>query len=124
MAKDYRSYSFWLETSGDDLTPRPALDGTIDADVAILGAGYTGLWTAYYLLERDPSLKVVILEKEIAGFGASGRNGGGLGNRFPIGLRRVSELLGRQRSTCNGPSTPSSMRSRASPSARGSRWTT
>src|SRR5688500_14663669 len=96
MIKDYATYSFWLETCGDDLTPRPALDGTVDVDVAILGAGYTGLWTAYYLLERDPSLQVAILEKEIAGFGASGRNGGGLGNRFPVGLRRMAELFGRQ----------------------------
>ena len=96
MAKPYSSYSFWLETCGDDLTPRPALDGTIDVDVAILGAGFTGLWTAYYLLQREPSLTVAILESEIAGFGASGRNGGGLGNRLPIGLRRMSQLFGRQ----------------------------
>ena len=96
MGKDYAAYSFWLETCGDDLTPRPALDGTVDVDVAILGAGYTGLWTAYYLLEREPSLSVAILEKEIAGFGASGRNGGGLGNRFPLGLRRMGQLFGRQ----------------------------
>ena len=96
MSKNYASYSYWLETCGEDLTPRPALDGTVDVDVAILGAGYTGLWTAYYLLEREPSLKVAILEKEIAGFGASGRNGGGLGNRFPLGLRRMAELFGRQ----------------------------
>jgi len=96
MAKQYQSYSYWLESCGDDLTPRPALDGTIDVDVAILGAGFTGLWTAYYLLERQPSLKIAILEREIAGFGASGRNGGGLGNRFPVGLRRMAELFGRQ----------------------------
>src|SRR3954469_24731187 len=72
---DYRSVSFWLETAGDDLTPRPALDGSTDADVAILGAGMTGLWTAFYLQRRDPSLRIVILERDIAGFGASGRNG-------------------------------------------------
>ena len=95
MQKNYASYSYWLETSGDDLTPRPALDGTVDVDVAILGGGYSGLWTAYYLLERDPSLSVAILEREIAGFGASGRNGGGLGNRFPIGLNRMAQLFGR-----------------------------
>ncbi|RIK36744.1 MAG: hypothetical protein DCC58_18925, partial [Chloroflexi bacterium] len=69
MGTDYAAYSFWLETCGDDLTPRPALAGTVDADVAILGAGYTGLWTAYYLLEREPAMKVVILERRIAGFG-------------------------------------------------------
>src|SRR5688500_19852587 len=48
--KDYGSYSFWLETSGDDLTPRPRLDGSIDVDVAFMGAGDTGLCAAYYLL--------------------------------------------------------------------------
>ena len=48
--KDYRSYSFWLETAGEVLTPRPSPPGSTDADVAILGAGFTGLWTAYYLL--------------------------------------------------------------------------
>ena len=58
--KDYASYSFWLETSGDDLTPRPRLDGSIDVDVAVMGAGYTGLWTAYYLLTLDPSIKIAI----------------------------------------------------------------
>ncbi len=83
--KDYRTYSFWLETCGDDLTPRPPLDGSVDVDVAILGAGFTGLWTAYYLLTRDPSLKVAVVEKEIAGFGASGRNGGWCFAGFPIG---------------------------------------
>lgn len=96
VAKDYRSYSYWLETVDDDLTPRPALSGSIDVDVAILGAGYTGLWTAYYLLQRQPSLRVAILEKHIAGFGASGRNGGGLGNRYPVGLRRMAQLFGRE----------------------------
>ncbi len=53
--KDYARYSFWFETAGDDLTPRPALDGSVDIDVAVLGAGYSGLWTAYYLLRRDGS---------------------------------------------------------------------
>jgi glycine/D-amino acid oxidase-like deaminating enzyme len=72
--RDYADISFWLETAGD-LTPRPPLPGSMDVDVAVLGAGYTGLWTAYYLLRRRPSLRVAILEAEIAGFGASGRNG-------------------------------------------------
>jgi glycine/D-amino acid oxidase-like deaminating enzyme len=87
----YGATSFWLETSDDDLTPRPRLDGSADADVAILGAGYTGLWTAYELLKRDPSLKVTILEREIAGYGASGRNGGWLTpdlNASPANLER------------------------------------
>src|SRR5215213_5484454 len=62
--KDYCSYSFWLETAGEDLAPRPSLNGPTEADVAILGAGFTGLWTAYYLLAREPSLRVVVLEAE------------------------------------------------------------
>jgi len=67
---------FWLETCGDDLTPRPALSGDETADVAVVGAGFTGLWTAYYLAKADPSLRIVVLEKHLAGWGASGRNGG------------------------------------------------
>ena len=45
-------------------------------EVAIIGAGYTGLWAAWYLMQANPALKVLVLEKECAGFGASGRNGG------------------------------------------------
>jgi glycine/D-amino acid oxidase-like deaminating enzyme len=67
--------TYWLGDAGDDLTPRAPLDGSLMADVAIVGGGYTGLWTAWYLLARDPTLEVVVLEAEIAGFGASGRNG-------------------------------------------------
>lgn len=62
---------------------RPALDGDAEADVAIIGGGLTGLWTAWYLLERDPSLRIIVLEKEFAGFGASGRNGGWCSALFP-----------------------------------------
>jgi len=90
----YAQYSFWLETCGDDLTPRPRLEGTIDVDVAILGAGFTGLWTAYYLLQREPSAKVVILEQKIAGFGASGRNGGWLYPGFPVSLGELASRCG------------------------------
>src|SRR6185436_10671392 len=89
--KDYRRYSFWLETCGEDLTPRPALDGSIDVDVAILGAGYSGLWTAYYPLERQPSLKIAIVEKEIAGFGESRPNGSWCPAHFPVSLGSVAK---------------------------------
>ena len=64
--------SLWHEqvvADGDDLAPRPGLDGDTEADVAIVGAGFTGLWTAYHLLRGDPSLRVVVLERETAGFG-------------------------------------------------------
>ena len=68
--------SFWYADHGLPETRRPALPGHLQADVAIIGAGYTGLWTAYYLRKAAPQLRVVVLEKEFAGFGASGRNGG------------------------------------------------
>ncbi len=55
---------------------RPRLDGDIDADVAIVGAGFTGLWTAYHLLKLLPGLRIAVLEAAAVGFGASGRNGG------------------------------------------------
>ena len=73
---DYRSRSLWLDGVPGELEPRPALPGPLDVDVAIVGAGFTGLWTAYYLKKADPHLRVAVLEREIAGFGASGRNGG------------------------------------------------
>ncbi|MDX6286867.1 MAG: hypothetical protein QOG53_2352 [Frankiales bacterium] len=79
----YAGLSFWLDTCGEPLDPRPALAGDIDADVAIVGAGYTGLWTAYFLARYEPELRVVVVEREIAGFGASGRNGGWCSALFP-----------------------------------------
>jgi glycine/D-amino acid oxidase-like deaminating enzyme len=91
---DYSKYSFWLETSGDDLRPRPALAQSIDVDVAVLGAGYTGLWTAYYLLRKNPDLKIVVVEKEIAGFGASGRNGGWCSSQFPVSPAMLEQRYG------------------------------
>ncbi|WP_419736348.1 NAD(P)/FAD-dependent oxidoreductase [Pseudomonas sp. COR18] len=72
--------------------PRERLEGTQQADVVIVGAGYTGLWTAYYLLKSDPSLRVVLLEKREVGFGASGRNGGWASAIFPISLPRVAQM--------------------------------
>jgi glycine/D-amino acid oxidase-like deaminating enzyme len=70
--------SVWQHTlpPEDRGAPRPPLGGDTTADVCIVGAGYTGLWTAYYLSCADPSLDVVLLDARTAGFGASGRNGG------------------------------------------------
>jgi glycine/D-amino acid oxidase-like deaminating enzyme len=76
METEYRKLSYWHDSAPDPLVPRSSMNGDIEADVVIAGAGYTGLWTAYYLKQIDPSLNVVILEAEVAGFGASGRNGG------------------------------------------------
>jgi glycine/D-amino acid oxidase-like deaminating enzyme len=72
----YRGLSFWHATTPGSLEPRPPLERDARVDVAIVGAGYTGLWTAYYLARLAPGLRVAIVEAEIAGFGASGRNGG------------------------------------------------
>jgi glycine/D-amino acid oxidase-like deaminating enzyme len=68
------SLSYWLAGATPD--PRPPLRGRIRADVAIVGAGFTGLWTAVRLAETEPSLRIVVLEQAFVGFGASGRNGG------------------------------------------------
>lgn len=92
---DYAQYSFWLETAGEDLKPRPALQHSAEVDVAILGAGYSGLWTAYYLLRQNPGLRVAVVEKEIAGFGASGRNGGWCSPKFPVTATELEERYGR-----------------------------
>ena len=94
--KDYRSYSFWLETAGEELAPRLPLTGPAEADVAILGAGFTGLWTAYYLLKREPSLRVVVLEAETAGFGASGRNGAWCNAAFPVTPGELARRFGEE----------------------------
>lgn len=95
MTVDPRSLSLWHDTAGEDWTPRPALPGDRDADVAIVGAGYTGLWTAYYLARADPSLRVVVLEREVAGFGASGRNGGWCSALFPASVGSLARRHGR-----------------------------
>lgn len=94
QALTYAGLSFWHDTVGD-LTPRPGLDGDTEADVAIVGGGLTGLWTAWYLLERDPGLRIVVLEKEIAGFGASGRNGGWCSALFPRSTASLERTHGR-----------------------------
>jgi glycine/D-amino acid oxidase-like deaminating enzyme len=75
--------SFWYADIGLPKSRRTPLQSDQTADVAIIGAGFTGLWTAYYLLKAAPHLKVVVLEKEFAGFGASGRNGGWCMGTFP-----------------------------------------
>jgi glycine/D-amino acid oxidase-like deaminating enzyme len=76
MERDYRHLSFWHDSLPQAPPARPAVQHDIQADVAIVGAGYTGLWTAYYLKQADPALDIVVLEAGIAGGGASGRNGG------------------------------------------------
>jgi glycine/D-amino acid oxidase-like deaminating enzyme len=81
---------FWWRSIGGPPAPRAPLPGPLEVDVAIVGAGYTGLWSAYYLKRADPALRVAVLEREIAGFGASGRNGGWVSGFFS-GPPRVYE---------------------------------
>ena len=80
----------------DVLETRPELPGEIQADVAIVGAGYTGLWSAYYLKRARPSLRIVVIEERHAGYGASGRNGGWLTNSITGGRQRYVATHGRQ----------------------------
>lgn len=86
IVEDPGKISHWFDqlhpAGGTPLLRRPALEGSREADVCIVGAGYTGLWTAYELRRADPSLEVVVLEAEIAGYGASGRNGGAVIAQF------------------------------------------
>ena len=92
--KDYRSYSLWLDGLPGDLQPRPSLPGPTSVDVCVVGAGYTGLWTAYYLAQADPSLRIAVIEKEIAGFGASGRNGGWCSSYFAASPGTIAAEFG------------------------------
>jgi glycine/D-amino acid oxidase-like deaminating enzyme len=90
----YRSLSFWHDTVPGTLAAGDPLPGDTEADVAIVGAGLTGLWTAYYLARHDPGLRIVVCEREIAGFGASGRNGGWCSALFPASLAKLARMAG------------------------------
>jgi glycine/D-amino acid oxidase-like deaminating enzyme len=96
MTSTYSSLSLWHDTIDDPFTPRPSLPGDRDADVVVVGAGYTGLWTALTLLQRDPSMRVVVLEREVAGFGASGRNGGWVSAIYPTAWKRLARDTSRE----------------------------
>ena len=95
----------WWDTAGPDTAgsdtaapsgPRDPSDVPAAADVVIVGGGFTGLWTAHYLLQARPSAHVVVLEAEHAGFGASGRNGGWVSALWPVGPNSVAARHGRQ----------------------------
>jgi glycine/D-amino acid oxidase-like deaminating enzyme len=86
--------SYWAASLGQPVAPRPALDADTEADVAIVGAGYTGLWTAYYLSLADPALRVAVVEARVAGFGASGRNGGWCSALFPASATALHRRYG------------------------------
>ena len=69
----FKEKSFWLDEA---YSPGPSLSETVEAGVAVIGGGFTGLSAAYFLKKEDPELKIVLIEKDVIGYGASGRNGG------------------------------------------------
>ncbi len=92
----YTQKSYWLNTYGP-YTPNDPLQGEITVDVAIVGGGYTGLATAYFLRQAEPTLRVAVLEGEVVGYGASGRNGGFAMTLFGLEPAVTAALFGKQR---------------------------
>ena len=90
------SGSLWDDTLDSSLRcPTTPMEGPVSCDVAIVGAGMTGLWSAYYLADRIPNLSICVIEANEVGFGASGRNGGWASALLPMGLEKMSRLHGR-----------------------------
>jgi glycine/D-amino acid oxidase-like deaminating enzyme len=94
--KDYSDKSFWLATYGEYL-PNPPLQGDLNVDIAIIGGGFTGLSAAYNLRKEDAGLSIAVLEAEVVGFGASGRNGGFSMTLFGLEPAVTKALFGHQR---------------------------
>src|SRR6202789_2671170 len=86
--------SYWWQALGGFPLRRPSLPGPLEADVCVVGAGYTGLWTAYYLAGLRPSLRIVVLEAAFVGYGASGRNGGWVTAELPGSRARYARAAG------------------------------
>ncbi len=87
--------SLWADTvPGDEIVRPPTPTTPVDADIVIVGAGFTGLWTAWYLSRHDPGLRIVVVERECVGFGASGRNGGWCSALLPMGLDQIAARSG------------------------------
>lgn len=96
MPLDYEEKSFWLATAGP-YDESPALDGDTHVDVAVVGGGFCGISTAYYLKRADPSLRVAVLEDKVVGYGASGRNAGLAMTLMGLTLDVTSWRFGRQK---------------------------
>ena len=94
MTVEPRLPPWWWDEAGPD-EPAPALDRDVSADVCIIGGGFTGLWTALALKEREAAAHVVLLEAEVCGAGPSGRNGGFL-HGYWSSLAELMPLLGRE----------------------------
>ena len=90
----HKDGSLWLDGARESLVARDPLPGDSDTDVAIVGAGFTGLWTALALLEREPTMRVVVIDRHHVGYGASGRNGGWASALFAGSRDRMARLGG------------------------------
>ena len=88
--------SLWRDAAINDAAPREKLSSDIETDVAIIGAGFSGLWTAYYLKKLMPNSRIVIIDANEVGFGASGRNGGWCSGFMPNSIDELAELHGRE----------------------------
>ena len=88
---EHTATGWWIEEAGGPPQATAQLDGPLDADVVVIGAGYLGMWTAWQLLEREPKTEVAIVEAGQAGHGPSGRNGGFVNGYWEY----VPELAGR-----------------------------
>ncbi len=84
------SSGYWQRALGGPAPRRPSLNGGTDADICIVGAGYTGLWTAWALAGADPSLRITVIDAHHVGYGASGRNGGWLSGLLPGDRNRLA----------------------------------
>ncbi len=96
MAEDYKTKSFWLAHSGD-YRENPPFDGDLKCDVVVVGGGFCGIATAFFLKKAEPSLSVVVLESEVVGFGASGRNAGFAMTTFGLMMSITKAIFGLER---------------------------
>jgi glycine/D-amino acid oxidase-like deaminating enzyme len=88
----HTAHGYWLEEAGEP-PALPSLDGDVEADVVVIGGGFTGLWTAWWVLESDPDARVTLVEAETCGAGPTGRNGGFV-NAMSFNLPAMSERFG------------------------------
>ena len=94
---DYRVKSYWLEQSSASYAESPTLEGMLRADALIVGGGLTGISTAYHLKKANPGMRIVVLEAEVVGFGASGRNAGIVSTQFGLSLQMTARRFGSQK---------------------------
>lgn len=90
-----RLVPLWTDTSDSGIQSRRSLDSDLQCDVAVIGGGYSGLWTAFYLKSLSPDLRICVFEKQRVGFGASSRNGGWCSGFLPVSLRDLEQSHGR-----------------------------